>query len=395
MCFLVLLGLAMFAGADDWPRYMGPNMEGISREDGLADRWPEGGPKLLWRYALGQGFSAVSVSDRRAITMGQKGGEQYVIALNADTGETLWKVQTNKDYGGGGYPGPRSTPTIDGDKVYVFDSFGKLMCLNVEDGSKVWSFNALEKFKAENMQWGVSSSALIDEDRLYIHLGSSNGASVICLNKLTGATIWTSQNKSGGYSSPLIRTINSKRQLVSYLSRGPVGLDLDTGERLWHAPWKTPHDVHAATPIVLENYVFITSGYNMGCQVIKVEAGGAEVVQKSRSMRSQMSSPRLYDDNIYGFDDNAFACVVPGTLEQKWRERYGKGAFTIADGKAYILGQQGSLTLAKLSPEKLTVLSTVEDTPLKARRNWTMPVIANGKMYCRNENILVCYDVSE
>ncbi|MBD3305544.1 PQQ-binding-like beta-propeller repeat protein [candidate division KSB3 bacterium] len=327
--------------------------------------------------------------------MGQDSSSQFVVALDAKTGEELWKRTTNPAYDGLGYPGPRATPTIDGENVYIFDGVGKLMCLKAEDGSVVWEYNALEKFGAENMKWGVASSPLIDGDKLYLHLGPSQGSSVLCLNKMTGEKIWASQSASGGYSSPVLREIDGKKTLVSFLATGPVGIDPETGKKLWSAPWKTNFDVHAATPLVYDDYVFVASGYNRGCMLAKAQNGKATVVKTDRNMRSQMSSPRYYNEFIYGFDDNMFAAVNPLTLEQPWRERYGKGAFTIADDKAYILHERRGLTLAKLSPEGITVLSHVPSTPLDSRRNWTMPVIANGLMYCRNESILVCYNVSE
>ncbi len=391
---IVSLMLTM-ASAEDWPRYMGPEMTGISNEDGLADTWPEAGPPILWQYKIGEGYSACAIADGRCITMGQNAQAQFVVALDPKTGKELWKRSTSRAYDGRGYAGPRATPTIDGENVYVFDGTGTLMCLKAKDGSVVWQYNALQKFGAENMKWGVASSPLIDDDKMYLHLGPSSGSSVLCLNKNNGEKIWASQSASGGYSSPLLREIDGKKTLISFLATGPVGIDPDTGKRLWSAPWKTSFDVHAATPLVYDDFVFIASGYNRGCMLAKVDNGTASVVETGRTMRSQMSSPRYYKGFIYGFDENVFAAVNPKTLEQPWRERYGKGAFTIADDKAYILHERRGLTLAELSPEGIKVLSHVPSTPLDSRRNWTMPVIANGLMYCRNESILVCYDVSE
>ncbi len=392
---IVFLLLLAIAPAEDWPRYMGPDMTGISKEDGLADAWPETGPPILWRYKIGNGYSACAIADGRCITMGQDAQSQFVVALDPKTGKQLWKRSTSKAFDGHGYPGPRATPTIDGENVYIFDATGELMCLKAKDGSVVWQYNALQKFGAENMKWGMASSPLIDDDKMYLHLGASSNSSVLCLNKNNGEKIWASQSASGGYSSPLLREIEGKKTLVSFLATGPVGIDPDTGKRLWSAPWKTSFDVHAATPIIDGNYVFVASGYNRGCMVAKVENGSASVVKSDRTMRSQMSSPRYYKGYIYGFDENVFAAINPQNLEQLWRERYGKGAFTIADDKAYILHERKGLTLAKLAPEGITVLSHVPSTPLDSRRNWTMPVIANGLMFCRNESILICYDVAE
>lgn len=405
---LVVGGLLCLAGAvsgEDWPQFMGPNRDGISKEKGLMTRWPAEGPTVLWTANVGKGFSAVAVQGDRVYTLGQieetvganeKG--MYVLCFDASSGKVVWQQRTNGTYAGEGYPGARSTPTLDGDRLYVVDPLGHLMCLESATGKMVWEqADIFKQYGGANLQWGSAMSPLVDGDLLLINPGKSQGASIVALKKATGEVVWKSQDDVEGYSSPIIRTIGGQRQVVFFTGNGVLGLVPESGKLLWRAPWKTSFDCHAATPIVRDDLVFVTSGYNVGCGVVKVDLKNAEspatILKTSKVLRSHFGSPILLGEHVYGYDENELKCVKLETLEQTWGEKkFGKGSLVVAEDLAYVFGEKGNLALAKLSPEKIEIVSEFQ-TPLKGTRCWTMPVVANGRLYLRNEKDLVCLDV--
>ena len=382
-----------YASANDWPQWRGPDRTGISQETGLLKSWPAGGPKLLWQRPLGKGFSAVSVVGDTAFTMYQNGSGQYAVALNVATGKTKWEVRTGPPQKYGGYPGPRATPTVDGDRAYFFDGDGNLLCLKTATGEKVWAGNALKAFHAKNLQWAVSMSPLVMGDRLIVNVGQSQGSSVVSLDKMTGDYGWKSLNDKAGYSSLVLANINGQKQLVFFLATGAAGLNPANGRPLWRFPWKTNYDVHAATPIVHNNRVFISSGYGVGCALFEVQPGNQpKQIWRNKLMKAHFSTPVLQDGYIYGFDMSLFRCLSWANGKSQWQVGgFGKGALIIVDGLAYVLGKDGRTALAKLSPQGMGKISEFR-APLSGKC-WTMPVVANGRLYMRNEQKIVCYDV--
>lgn len=392
------------AGAEDWPEWRGPRRDGIYRETGLLKQWPEGGPKQLWTAPLGEGYSCFAVADGRVFTLYQAEGEQRLIALDEKTGDKLWEKKTGVGYFNRFGNGPRSTPTVDGDRVHALDAMGNLLCAKAETGDIVWSQNILKEYGAPNLKWAVSMSPLVDGPRLIVNPGKSDGSSVVALDKMTGKVIWRALDDLAGYSSPKIREIDGVRQLLVFTGQAIVGLTPEEGRELWRHPWRTKHDVNAATPIVKDDTVFITSGYNHGCALLAIDKDDpttpAKVVWESRGIRGQFSTPVLIDGHLYGFDEKILTCVEYATGRQIWKQRrhgetlFGKGSLLYADGLFYILTEQGAtVMLARLSPEPdgLEVVSQVEG--LVGPKCWTMPVIANGRLYLRDEAKMICLDV--
>ncbi|HPS00909.1 MAG TPA: PQQ-like beta-propeller repeat protein [Candidatus Sumerlaeota bacterium] len=389
------------AHADDWPQFLGPNKDCISQEKGLATQWPAEGPKRLWQFEVGEGFSCLAISAGRLFTMGQAEGAQWVYALDAEKGNLLWKVQSGKKYDN--YPGPRATPVVDADRVYTLDTDGHLMCLNAADGKIVWECQTLQEFKAKNLTWGVANTPLVDGAQLIVNVGQSQGSSVVSFDKMTGKVLWKAHNDMAGYASPTIRTIGGKRQLIVFFATGVVGMEPEGGKELWRIPWKTQFDIHATTPVVKDNLIFIASDYGTGCALIEVDLAkqpAAKILLKSKDIQAKYTTPLLVGDYLYAFDEQqGFRCVELKTLTTKWVEKgFNNGTAVMAGGQVYLLGEQGSLALAKVSPEKLEIVSKVEnffqkDEFGKELRCWTMPVVANGKLYARNEKTLICADV--
>lgn len=388
--------LTMQAPAADWPQWRGPQGDGISRETGLLKQWPAGGPKKLWETALGSGYSAPSIVGGRIFVAYQKDGQQWATALEEKTGKELWKVQSGKEYKNASFDGPRVQPVVDGERVYCLDALGNLQCLQTKDGKEVWKKNILDEYQAKNVQWGVSAGPLVDGERLIVTPGESKGASVVALDKKTGKELWRALDDKAGYAATMKLTLGGKPQIVIYNGFGLVGLVPETGKTMFRYPWPTQHAINSAQPVWQGDTVFISSGYGQGCALVKVDAelsSGCQTVWRSKVMKNHFNSMVVIDDYIYGFDDRELVCVEYKTGQLKWRRKgFDKGTLLWADGLAYVLGEKGNLVLAKLTPEKFELLAEVKGL-VSTKRAWTMPVIANGRLYLRDEEKLVCLDI--
>ncbi len=399
LALIGLLGAIMPAGADDWPCFLGPNRDSISRETGLLKEWPANGPKELWTKQLGLGYSSISVVGDRLYTMYQDDNGQYVTCRNVADGALVWETKTGPAYTAQrNWPGPRDTPTIDGDVLYAFDANGELVCLSVKDGSKVWGFNVLDKFKGKNLTWGCAMSPLVVGDVLYVDAGEADGASVVALNKKNGETIWKAHDYLGGYASPEIGEIDGKTQVVFFTGEGPIGVSPTDGKQYWHFPWKTSYDIHATKPIIFDNNrVFISSGYGVGSAMLKIENDKAQPIWKNDNLESKHGALLYYKGYLYGNANKRreFRCVDPANGDLKWGEKgFGtEGTYMIADDLCYALGDKGNLALAEISPEGFKKIS--EFQPLEDRKSqvWAQPVVSNGKLFLRDNTQLRCYDV--
>jgi outer membrane protein assembly factor BamB len=403
---LAILALApLSAPALDWPQWLGPDRDGISKETGLAKSWPKEGPKLVWQAPLEQGYSSMIVVGNRLYTQYQKDEKQYVAEFDTANGKELWKFQTGDAvHTGPDWPGPRSTPILENGKLYVLDGLGNLFCFDAASKQKVWNLNILEKFGAKNLTWCASMSPLLDGEHLIVNPGESDGNSIVALDKKTGATVWTAfdpKTKKGlpdiaGYSSPVVATLGGVRQYVFFTGSGALGVNVKDGALLWRFPWKTSYEVNAATPLIQGDTVLITSGYNHGAALLRIKPGTPQTVEKvweNKKLRSQVDTPILYKDHIYGYDDKSLACLDLATGTPKWSDpAFKQGTLAMADGMLYVLGQEGSLALVKPSPEKCERIAEFK-TPL-TKTCWIRPIVANGKLFVRDEALMLCYDIS-
>jgi outer membrane protein assembly factor BamB len=382
--------------AKDWPQWRGPYRDGLSRETGLLKEWPKDLAKLkVWEQPTGVGYSALAVAAGRAYTIVQDRDDEAVVCWDAETGKELWRFRYPCKYENSYGSGPRATPTVEGEVLYAVGATGILHCLKVQSGEKVWRRDLLDDFKAENLRWGVAFSPLIEGDRLFVMPGGPDGNSIAALDKHTGKTLWKALDDPAGYSSPFGATLAGQRQILFFTGAGLVGVTPDTGKLLWRFDWETQYGCNIATPIVAGDYVFISSGYNRGCAVLKIEASGgtfqAKRVYENRKMRNHFSSCVLFKDHLYGFDDSVLSCLEFRTGTVKWKQNgFGKGSLTIADGHLIVLSEQGTLVLAEATPAAYREVSrlTVAD-----EQCWTVPVLANGRLYIRNETRALCLDL--
>jgi outer membrane protein assembly factor BamB len=384
------------ADATDWPQWRGPNRDGISSEKGWLSTWPEGGPKQLWRLSVGTGYSSVAVSNGRVYTMGNVEKTDTVYCLDADTGAEMWTHSYPCATESGGHPGPASTPTVDGGYVYTLSREGDLFCLDAGSGNVIWSRN-VKDFGAKSPEWDFASSVLVLDNMVIVDAGMA-----LALDKSTGNLIWKTKdygdvwddikNQGGGYSAPFAFNLNDRQRLAVFNASGLVILDPKNGQELMLHPWKTSYNIHAAIPIVSGDKVFISSGYNVGCALIQVSGAKPTVMWQNRNMRNHFNSCVLWQGHLYGFDESQLRCLDWDTGDVKWTQRgLGKGSLMLADGRLIIMSDKGKLVIAEASPEGFNELAGAK---LLSGLCWTVPVLSNGRIYCRNhEGDLVCVDV--
>lgn len=380
--------------AADWPGWRGQDRNGISSETGLLDRWPEGGPPLVWQAAgLGHGYSSVAVRGSFLLTMGTAGRNERVLALDVDTGRILWTHDHGPMFRNDKGDGPRGTPIIDGDRVYAFGANGQLSCLELETGRAVWTRNLLEDFEAKNIRWGLSESPLVLEDRLLVMPGG-RGASIVALDKQTGKTLWKTLNDEAGYSSGVVATLGEVRQAVYFTASRALGVAVDDGRLLWDYGRVANRTANAATPIVRDDLVFVSSDYGTGCALLRVGADGAEEVYFSNHMRNHHSSSVLVGDHLYGFSGSVLTALELRTGEIAWRDRsVGKGSLIYADGDLYLLSEDGVVGLAEATPEAYREKSRFEMPRSSSQPTWSHPAIAGGRLYLRDQDVLLSYDI--
>lgn len=402
---IALLLLTAAAQAADWPQWRGPQRDGVSRETGLftTERpFAEG-----WRTPLGRGFSGIAVADGRAFTLFAQGDDEFAVCLDAQTGEERWRFRTGPYYtetqGG---DGPRSTPTVDGEIVYVLGAHGQLYALAADSGVKVWEKDLVAEFGSKMPRWGFSASPLVEDDLLLVEAGGRTGsfldsltemvvdrpapATVIAFDKATGQTAWTALDDKMGYSSPIAFTAGGQRQLAFFTGYSLTGLAPADGQTLWTYPWETAYDINVATPIFIPpNRVFISSGYDKGATVLQLGPHATvEEIWRHKKMKNQFSTCVYYQDHLYGFDQAILKCIDARTGEEKWKARgYGHGTLIAADGHLIVLGEQGNLGLAEATPDSFHVKVSY---PALNGRCWTAPSLANGRLYVRDEREIAC-----
>jgi outer membrane protein assembly factor BamB len=378
------------AEAADWPNWRGPNYNGISSETSWSATWPEGGPKVLWKTSIGNGFCSIAVSNGRAYTMGNIDDKDILYCFDAKTGKEIWKKSYpcplfKKSHEGG----PAATPTVDANAVYTFSKNGDAIRFNAATGEVIWQKNLNEELGAKPPTWYFAGSVFVASDIVIYNAGSAG----IALNKQDGSLVWKSGTTVPGYATAVPYTMGKQKCVVIFGAREVVGVIAATGKQVWQFPWKTPYDENIADPIVSSNTVFVSSGCGKGCALLKIE--GADVTQlwRNKNMRNHLNSSVLWHGYIYGFDERELKCLNFKTGQVAWsKSGYYKGSLMLADGKLIILSERGKLVIAEASPVRFKELASAK---ILGGKCWTVPVLANGKIYARNANgDMVCVDVS-
>jgi outer membrane protein assembly factor BamB len=406
---VTLVGLA--AAAADWPQWRGPGRDGISRETGLLKTWPEEGPKLVWNIDnLGNGYSTPSVVGDRIYLMSNQGDEnEFVQALSTKDGAEVWKVRVGKvgpNTPRNNYPGARSTPTVDGDILIALGSDGDLACLERFSGNIRWQKNLRTDFGGKPGQWAYAESPLIDGNMVVCTPGGDE-ATLVALDKRTGDVIWKSPVPGGdeaAYASAIVVQTDGVKQYVQFLQNGLVGVDAKTGKFLWRYD-KTAKGSPANIPSPIEHdgLVYSASGRaGGGLAKIKPTAEGftAEEVYFSQTLPKAIGGVVLVEGHLYG-TSGGLMCVDFKTGDVKWEERgVGAGGILYADGRLYVHGENNrQVALVEATPAAYREHGRFTppgepQRPDKAKA-WAYPVVANGRLYIRDQNMLWCYDVRD
>lgn len=392
------------AMAGDWPQWRGPNRDDVSTESGLLKQWPAEGPKRVWIFDnAGMGYSGYSIAGGKLFTLGTRDGKEILIALDANTGKELWVSPVGDILGNGWGDGPRGTPTVDDDRIYAMNGTGNLVCAQASDGKLKWS-KAMSDLGGKRPGWGFTESPLVDGSLVLVTPGGDKGT-MAALDKMTGEVKWQSAEITEGaqYSSIVPATLGGKKQYVQLVMQTLFGVDAETGKLAWRSPWQGRTAV-IPTPIVKGDEVFISSGYGVGCKKVAVKGGEATDVFMNKDLENHHGGVLRVGDYLYGHSNKSgWTCMAFSDGAVKWTEKSAleKGALTCADGMLYCLGEKsGSLVLAEASPDGWKEHGRFKLDPQATNRNpkgaiWTHPVIANGKLYLRDQNYIYCYDVKK
>lgn len=425
--WVAVLGLAVVPAlhaaeaekAGEWRQWRGPGRENKSTDTGLLKSWEASQPKLLWMAdGLGEGYASVSIADGRIYTTGNTSDGQAVVALNVNDGKVLWTKPLTDEPPKHGYEGSRCTPTVDGDRLYVITSNGIIACLKSQDGEVVWQKDFQRGFGGKMMSgWGFSESPLVDGDWVLCTPGGQD-AMIVALNKMTGEEVWRSavpelgkKGKDGaGYSSIVISNAGGVKQYVQLVGRGLIGVRASDGKFLWGYNLIANPTANIPTPIVNGDFVFTSTGYgDGGAALVKIVGDGddfkAEEVyyHPAKTLQNHHGGMVLHDGHVYfgSKHNNGFpVCVDFESGKIVWGgETRGPGsgsaAIVYADGNLIFRYQSGEVALVEATPEDYKLKGVFKPEFVGKNPCWAQPVVAGGKLYLRDQDKLMCYDVTE
>lgn len=387
----------------DWPQWRGPNRDGTARVKQLPGEWVGGRQKPLWKVDGGEGYSSVVIKDQLAYTMKVVEDKEYLVSLNTVTGKEVWKQEIKRPelYMEFGYT-PRSTPTIDEDRIYSVGTSGQLQCRKLADGELIWEHDLLGEYGNRLPKWGFAFSPLIVGDEVITQPGGANGNSILAFDKINGRERWRALNDVSGYSSPVLIQVDGQPQLVVMTGVKVWGLTLE-GKVLWGYDWPTDFQVNASTPLffraklkeTIHSYVFITSGYGKGCALLRIEKnpqGGfdASRVYESNQMCCHFNSPVRAGDLILGFNEDLLTCMNIRNGDVVWSKRgYHRGSVTLLidsnkNQRILVLGEEGKLAVYDPSSDR-----PLTETRVTQSKCWAPLSIAGGHIYLRDMNQLI------
>jgi outer membrane protein assembly factor BamB len=370
----------------------------VSPETGLLQQWPSSGPPVRWTAQnLGTGYGSVSIAGDRVFVQGLRDRQSIVSAVSLSDGRNLW----SKNLGAGGQndrgDGPRSTPTVDGDRIYVLTENGDLACLK-QDGTAVWQKNILREFGGRNIPWLISESPLIDGNHVIVSPGG-RGAGIVALDKMTGATAWTSRDLSdeAGYASPIVADVQGVRTIMTLTAAAALGVRASDGKLMWKHRGAANNTANIATPIFFDNKVFFSSAYGAGAALLGLHAENGEVraqeIYSTRDMQNHHGGVVLVNGYLYGFNNAILTCLEFASGTMMWRHRsVGKGSLTAANGHLYIVGEDHVVGLVEATPAGYREKGRFEIRDFGAPA-WAHPVVSNGHLYIRNAQTLTSYDI--
>ncbi|QDU73597.1 Alcohol dehydrogenase [cytochrome c] precursor [Bremerella volcania] len=391
--------------AEDWPQWQGPNRDSVSNETQLKATWPEEGPHLAWQVNdLGDGYGAVSVADGVIFLVVNEGlDDESVKALDATNGQVLWATRIGKVGNPNqkpSYPAARSTPTVDGEMVYVLGSDGDLVCLKAKSGEVVWQKNVRQDYDGKPGTWAYSESPLVDGSKVIVTPGGPE-VGIVAVDKSNGKTIWEAKTPEMGaaaYASIQKVTAAGKKQYVAFMANGLAGVDAEDGTFLWSYK-RTKGIANMPTPVIAGDIVY-SGGSRTGGGAVRLIAKQLGVLPEelyfNPKLPNAIGGSVKVDDYLYGCSGSTLLCVNFLTGEIEWQERISAAASILyADGRLYLHTEDGKVMMVAATPEKMEIVSefTLPDQPEGTGKEWAYPVLANGKLYLRQHGTLWCYDV--
>lgn len=409
--FLLSLSILCVSGnierlpaADDWPQFLGPHRNGISAETGLINAWPADGLPVVWRAELGVSMSGLAIVGDRLFTLYQDEQQQYAVSLNAQDGKLIWKQAIAPAYRNQMGNGPRATPTVSQERVFVFSGEGILVALNAKTGEQQWSANPVAQFGGKPADYGMACSPLVIDDHVVVTVGAPQGT-LVAYRCSDGELAWKVGEDRTGYSSPNVLTVNGRQQLVALTGNSVLGVAPDSGTPLWRYPFETDYDCNTATPIAVEGKIFVSSGENHGCVMLDVVDDGSqakaivdwESLGRNSVMRNEWQTSILWNGYLYGLDNVGSAgavthlnCVNAKNGEKAWQEtRFGKSNFIAADGKLFGTTMEGEVFVVQITPERFQEIGRMQ--VMEATRQ--APALSNGLLYVRDDHEVICLSV--
>lgn len=440
-CLFLVFGYSPVYAAD-WPRFLGPAGTGISHETGLIDTIPETGPEAVWKKSIGTGYSAPSIKGDKLILHHRVANEEVVECFKKSSGESIWRYAYPSDFiDPYGYNnGPRSSPWIDDERVYLVGAEGVLSCLNLSDGKLIWQRNYLKEWDVPEAFFGVGSSPIIVDGVLIVMVGGQPDSGMVGLDPVTGKTLWesvgratwdgvtktgwqgepimnwTGREKQASYATPVVASFNGEKSLLCLMRQGLVSLDPKSGDVQFHR-WfraRVNESVNAACPVVVDQSVFISGAYyRVGSVLLDIADNGKSYEENWRGLALEMhwSTPVYVDGYLYGFSgrnesDASLRCIEYGSgrlmweRDESWRrftrtpDKFGRGSFILAEGKFFTLGEGGMLGIFRPNPDKVEEISRWQ-VPELQYPCWTAPILSDGLLYLRSENRLICFDIKK
>ncbi len=400
----LIIAVSSFAQADDWAQFLGPNRNGVSAEKNLLETWPENGPREVWRVQGGVGMAGLAISQGKCVTLVQRDGEQRLVAHEVGKGAPLWSTAIAPQFENQMGDGPRARPTIVGDKVFAFTGEGILVGASLKDGKVLWSINLLKEFGGKMADYGMAASPLVVDGNVIVIVGAKD-ASVVSCDAVTGKVRWAIGEDPAGYSSPVLLKLQGQEQVVAYTGASAVGLSPITGKLLWRFPFETDYSCNIAAPLAVGDQVFISSGENHGSVLLSLTKQGElftaspkwESLGTKSVMRNEWQTSILLDGFLYGFDNvggagpiSHLTCIEAATGKRVWQKaRFGKGNMIAADGKLFMVTIEGELVIAKATSKGYEELGRKEI----CKQTRQAPSLANGMLYMRDGEEIVCLDV--
>jgi outer membrane protein assembly factor BamB len=402
--------LAARGGEGDWPTFLGPEHTGVSRETGLLKSWPEKGPPVVWKRVVGETYAAPSVAEGALILFHRVGGEEIVERVDPETGQTAWKVTSGTAYVDqfGYNGGPRSAPTIDGGSVYTLGAEGRLQSIELATGKVLWSRSLLADYFKDAKQnfFGVGVAPRIDGEAILLNLGDEREGCVTAIDKKTGKTLWRSGEDGASYSTALTADVGKTRMAFFLTREGGLCCRVSDGSIVWKYPFRARerYSANAASPVLVGDKLFLTASYGVGCALLQLDEKGFKEVWRNKALSSHWATPIHVDGYLYGFDgrhdhEAELRCVRLSDGELMWSKKgYQRGSLTWAEGKFYLMAEDGTLYLTELTSKGATETSSVH---LLGAHAWQSPVLARGRLYVMSfdhstgKATVVCLDVRE